>query len=100
MTSSRGAARSLSPSRATSRSPADSTPLAGGCAFETRTARAGSRGLDDQWNGSPPDTLATMTDSSGELDVVVLGGGGHVGLPLSLVLAEAGFRVGIYDTNP
>ena len=36
-----------------------------------------------------------MTD----LDVVVLGGGGHVGLPLSLVLAQAGLRVGIFDTN-
>ncbi len=34
-----------------------------------------------------------------ELDVVVLGGGGHVGLPLSLVLARAGLRVGIFDTN-
>jgi UDP-N-acetyl-D-mannosaminuronic acid dehydrogenase len=33
------------------------------------------------------------------LDVVVLGGGGHVGLPLSLVLAGAGLRVGIFDTN-
>jgi UDP-N-acetyl-D-mannosaminuronic acid dehydrogenase len=34
-----------------------------------------------------------------DLDVVVLGGGGHVGLPLSLVLARAGLRVGIFDTN-
>jgi UDP-N-acetyl-D-mannosaminuronic acid dehydrogenase len=34
-----------------------------------------------------------------DLDVVVLGGGGHVGLPLSLVFAKAGLRVGIYDTN-
>jgi UDP-N-acetyl-D-mannosaminuronic acid dehydrogenase len=33
------------------------------------------------------------------LDVVVLGGAGHVGLPLSLVLANAGLRVGIFDTN-
>jgi UDP-N-acetyl-D-mannosaminuronic acid dehydrogenase len=33
------------------------------------------------------------------LDVVVLGGGGHVGLPLSLALADSGLRVGIYDTN-
>jgi UDP-N-acetyl-D-mannosaminuronic acid dehydrogenase len=40
-----------------------------------------------------------MTESSQELDVVVLGGGGHVGLPLSLVLADAGLRVGIYDIN-
>ena len=34
-----------------------------------------------------------------DLDVVVLGGGGHVGLPLSLAFAKAGLRVGIYDTN-
>ena len=34
-----------------------------------------------------------------DLDVVVLGGGGHVGLPLSLAFAEAGLRVGIYDTS-
>ena len=40
-----------------------------------------------------------MTGTPSELDVVVLGGGGHVGLPLSLAFAEAGLRVGIYDTN-
>jgi UDP-N-acetyl-D-mannosaminuronic acid dehydrogenase len=34
-----------------------------------------------------------------DLDVVVLGGGGHVGLPLSLAFADSGLRVGIYDTN-
>ncbi len=33
------------------------------------------------------------------LDLVVLGGGGHVGLPLSLAFAAAGLRVGIFDTN-
>jgi UDP-N-acetyl-D-mannosaminuronic acid dehydrogenase len=38
-----------------------------------------------------------MTDQG--LDVVVLGGGGHVGLPLCLALAKAGLRVGVYDTN-
>jgi UDP-N-acetyl-D-mannosaminuronic acid dehydrogenase len=42
-----------------------------------------------------------IVDESGEsdrrLDVAVLGGGGHVGLPLSLALAEAGLQVGIYD---
>ncbi len=32
-------------------------------------------------------------------DVVVVGGGGHVGLPLSLVLARAGLHVGIFDTS-
>ena len=40
-----------------------------------------------------------MTDARTDLDVVVLGGGGHVGLPLSLTLADAGLCVGIYDTN-
>jgi UDP-N-acetyl-D-mannosaminuronic acid dehydrogenase len=34
---------------------------------------------------------------AGPLDVVVLGGGGHVGLPLSLAFAKAGLRVGIVD---
>ena len=40
-----------------------------------------------------------MTEQTPDLDVVVLGGGGHVGLPLSLAFARAGLRVGIYDTN-
>ena len=41
-----------------------------------------------------------MTPTAADLDLVVLGGGGHVGLPLSLAFAQAGLRVGIYDTNP
>jgi UDP-N-acetyl-D-mannosaminuronic acid dehydrogenase len=41
-----------------------------------------------------------MTHSPADLDLVVLGGGGHVGLPLSLAFAQAGLHVGIYDTNP
>ncbi len=40
-----------------------------------------------------------MRDQPVDLDVVVLGGGGHVGLPLSLALADSGLRVGVYDTN-
>jgi UDP-N-acetyl-D-mannosaminuronic acid dehydrogenase len=34
-----------------------------------------------------------------DLDVVVLGGAGHVGLPLSLAFAQAGLRTGIYDIS-
>jgi UDP-N-acetyl-D-mannosaminuronic acid dehydrogenase len=34
-----------------------------------------------------------------DLDLVVLGGGGHVGLPLSMVFAREGLRVGAFDTN-
>ena len=37
--------------------------------------------------------------STVDLDLVVLGGGGHVGLPLSLAFADRGMRVGIYDIN-
>ena len=40
-----------------------------------------------------------MTGTTADLDVVVLGGGGHVGLPLSLAFAQSGLRVGIYDVN-
>ncbi len=43
---------------------------------------------------------ATKTAApSGPLDLVILGGAGHVGLPLSLAFADAGVRVGIFDIN-
>src|SRR5688572_16698487 len=47
----------------------------------------------------PAARVRCMTERTADLDVVVLGGGGHVGLPLSLAFAQAGLRVGIYDTN-
>ena len=34
-----------------------------------------------------------------ELDLVVLGGGGHVGLPLALAFADSGWKVGVYDID-
>ncbi len=37
--------------------------------------------------------------ANGELDLVVIGGCGHVGLPLALSFAAAGCRVGIYDID-
>jgi UDP-N-acetyl-D-mannosaminuronic acid dehydrogenase len=44
-----------------------------------------------------------MTGSTGggqfERDVVVVGGCGHVGLPLAIALADRGARVGIYDVS-
>ncbi len=43
--------------------------------------------------------VGRVTERPVDLDVVVLGGGGHVGLPLSLAFAQSGLRVGIYDTN-
>ena len=50
----------------------------------------------------PEDQLQTQPTAAvgaPALDIVVLGGGGHVGLPLSLAFADAGLRVGIYDIN-
>jgi UDP-N-acetyl-D-mannosaminuronic acid dehydrogenase len=42
-------------------------------------------------------TLPPVTEQ--DLDLVVLGGGGHVGLPLALAFADTGSRVGIYDID-
>jgi UDP-N-acetyl-D-mannosaminuronic acid dehydrogenase len=42
-------------------------------------------------------TLPPVTEQ--DLDLVVLGGGGHVGLPLALAFADTGLRVGIYDID-
>ncbi len=40
-----------------------------------------------------------MSTSSGTLDVVIIGGLGHVGLPLGIVLANTGLQVGLYDID-
>jgi UDP-N-acetyl-D-mannosaminuronic acid dehydrogenase len=32
-------------------------------------------------------------------DICIIGGAGHVGLPLALVFADAGQRVIVYDVN-
>ncbi|MGO9179227.1 MAG: nucleotide sugar dehydrogenase [Candidatus Limnocylindrales bacterium] len=37
--------------------------------------------------------------ATGRLDVAIVGGGGHVGLPLALSFARAGLRVGIEDLS-
>ena len=43
----------------------------------------------------------TGTSESGQFDrqVVVIGGCGHVGLPLAIAFAQRGARVGIYDVS-
>jgi UDP-N-acetyl-D-mannosaminuronic acid dehydrogenase len=35
-----------------------------------------------------------------DLDVTIIGGCGHVGLPLGLAFADRGLRVCLYDINP
>jgi UDP-N-acetyl-D-mannosaminuronic acid dehydrogenase len=42
----------------------------------------------------------TQREEPADLDVVVVGGCGHVGLPLAIAFASRGLRVGIYDINP
>ncbi len=34
-----------------------------------------------------------------QYDAIIIGGFGHVGLPLGIVLADAGYQVGLYDTD-
>jgi len=44
--------------------------------------------------------VVLQRDASFERDVVVIGGGGHVGLPLAIAFADRGANVAIYDVNP
>ncbi|HUE16598.1 MAG TPA: nucleotide sugar dehydrogenase [Planctomycetaceae bacterium] len=52
-----------------------------------------ARGSNDQ--SSPAD----FNRRTGDADICIVGGAGHVGLPLALVLASKGHRVRIYDVN-
>jgi UDP-N-acetyl-D-mannosaminuronic acid dehydrogenase len=49
----------------------------------------------------PPDTAIqpAVPIAAEQCDVTVVGGAGHVGIPLVLALAEAGLRVNVNDTN-
>ncbi|MGH3304173.1 MAG: nucleotide sugar dehydrogenase [Streptosporangiaceae bacterium] len=44
--------------------------------------------------------MALNPSESYERDVVVVGGCGHVGLPLAIALADRGAQVAVYDVNP
>jgi UDP-N-acetyl-D-mannosaminuronic acid dehydrogenase len=48
---------------------------------------------------SPDTTPRASLAAVEECDVTVVGGAGHVGIPLVLALAEAGFRVNVNDVN-
>jgi UDP-N-acetyl-D-mannosaminuronic acid dehydrogenase len=45
-------------------------------------------------------TVALQRDPSFERDVVVIGGCGHVGLPLAIAFAGRGAQTAVYDVNP
>lgn len=42
---------------------------------------------------------ATRTQAAPRYDVLIIGGYGHVGLPLGLVLSDAGLQVALYDAD-
>ena len=44
-------------------------------------------------------TAPSSSPANFELDAVIIGGCGHVGLPLAIALASRGVRVGIYDVS-
>jgi len=48
---------------------------------------------------APISTASKNGSKRHDLDLVILGGCGHVGLPLALSFAAAGCRVGIYDSD-
>src|SRR4051794_20334950 len=51
------------------------------------------------WMKRPLPWKAWMMRGDSELDLCVVGGCGHVGLPLALRFAAAGCRVGLFDTD-
>lgn len=50
-------------------------------------------------NFAGPDRGFAARAASQTVDLTVVGGGGHVGIPLVLAFAEAGFRVNVNDLN-
>jgi UDP-N-acetyl-D-mannosaminuronic acid dehydrogenase len=50
-------------------------------------------------NFSGPQSTAVTAAPVGTADLTIVGGGGHVGIPLVLAFAEAGFRVNVHDVN-
>jgi UDP-N-acetyl-D-mannosaminuronic acid dehydrogenase len=52
-----------------------------------------------QLNFAGPQTTAATAASVGTADLTIVGGGGHVGIPLVLAFAEAGYRVNVHDLN-
>jgi UDP-N-acetyl-D-mannosaminuronic acid dehydrogenase len=52
-----------------------------------------------QWTHRQTVMARNSREMEQRLDVAVIGGFGHVGLPLGLMLADSGLRVGLYDID-
>jgi len=50
-------------------------------------------------NFAGPQATVVTTAPVGTADLTIVGGGGHVGIPLVLAFAEAGYRVNVHDIN-
>ncbi len=50
-------------------------------------------------NFAGPQSSRATAATLGTADLTVVGGGGHIGIPLVLAFAEAGFRVNVHDVN-
>src|SRR5437764_11628055 len=57
------------------------------------------RGLRRPAVNQPEEYTVTNMPDQVSRDVVVIGGCGHVGLPLAIAFADRGARVGIYDVS-
>jgi UDP-N-acetyl-D-mannosaminuronic acid dehydrogenase len=56
--------------------------------------------MSDLTNKESGVLVALQRDAAFERDVVVIGGCGHVGLPLAVALADRGAQVAVYDIDP
>jgi len=75
-----------------------------GCDISRSGVRAIAAGEQDngrsyQLNFAGPQATAAAAAALGAADLTIVGGGGHVGIPLVLAFAEAGYRVNVHDLN-
>src|SRR5438067_8233502 len=66
------------------------------------TRRKDSNDLDTPGQSSEVMALERSSQqvvASGPPDICIVGGAGHIGLPLALVFASRGRKVAVYDTN-
>jgi UDP-N-acetyl-D-mannosaminuronic acid dehydrogenase len=70
-----------------------------GVAKVARAISVGNAASSGTWEGIAPMAGPVSTGHDFECDVVVVGGCGHVGLPLAIAFADRGARVAVYDVS-
>src|ERR1700730_5763579 len=51
------------------------------------------------WRSRPQSTASSRQVNNAERDVIIVGGCGHIGVPLGLAFADRGLNVELYDVN-